>query len=117
MSTAGARADAAVGFFGGVLGGIGGYSGVVPAIWAQLRGWPKDVARAFYQPFIVMRSRDPHRSRHGGARPHGAGIVRAVAARPALGAYRLGLYGRLDENRFRQIFAVILVISGVVLVL
>ena len=51
---AGRWADTLVGFIGGVLGGIGGYSGVGPAIWAQLRGWPKDMARAFYQPFIVV---------------------------------------------------------------
>ncbi len=41
-------------FFGGVLGGIGGYSGVGPAILTRLRGWPKDVARGVYQPFIVV---------------------------------------------------------------
>src|SRR5262245_24413216 len=50
---AGNSADAAVGFLGGVMGGIGGLSGVAPAIWAQMRGWPKDVGRAFYQPCIV----------------------------------------------------------------
>src|SRR3569623_3440796 len=31
---------ATVGYIGGVLGGIGGYSGVIPPIWTQLRGWP-----------------------------------------------------------------------------
>jgi hypothetical protein len=36
-----ARADAAVGFIAGIMGGLGGYSGVLPAIWTQLRGWPK----------------------------------------------------------------------------
>ena len=51
---AGSGADAAIGFVGGILGGLGGYSGVLPAIWTQLRGWPKDEARAFYQPFIVV---------------------------------------------------------------
>ena len=38
---AGRGADAAVGFIAGIMGGLGGYSGVLPAIWAQLRGWPK----------------------------------------------------------------------------
>ena len=41
MPAAAASADAVVGFLGGILGGIGGYSGVLPTIWTQLRGWPK----------------------------------------------------------------------------
>jgi hypothetical protein len=45
--------DGAIGFFGGILGGIGGYSGVLPAIWCQLRGWSKK-SRGVYQPFIIM---------------------------------------------------------------
>src|SRR5262249_46704808 len=32
---AGRWADAVIGMIGGILGGLGGYSGVVPAIWAQ----------------------------------------------------------------------------------
>ena len=47
-------ADALVGFAGGILGGLGGYSGVLPTIWTQIRGWPKEVARGVYQPFIVF---------------------------------------------------------------
>src|SRR5882672_8679406 len=47
-------ADAAVGLAAGILGGIGGYSGVLPTIWTQLRGWPKEVARGVYQPFILV---------------------------------------------------------------
>ena len=53
-SGGGRIADAGVGFLGGILGGIGGYSGVLPTIWTQLRGWPKDVARAVYQPYIIV---------------------------------------------------------------
>ena len=28
-------------FFGGLMGGLAGLSGLAPAIWTQLRGWPK----------------------------------------------------------------------------
>src|SRR3569623_528990 len=45
---------ATVGYIGGVLGGIGGYSGVLPTIWTQLRGWPKEIARGVYQPYIIV---------------------------------------------------------------
>src|SRR5262249_24899355 len=54
VTVGGKVADAVVGFAGGMLGGIGGLSGVLPAIWCQLRGWPKEVSRGVYQPFIIM---------------------------------------------------------------
>jgi uncharacterized protein len=50
----GRTADALIGLLGGVLGGIGGYSGVLPTIWTQLRGWPKETARSVYQPYILF---------------------------------------------------------------
>jgi uncharacterized membrane protein YfcA len=115
----GRAADAGIGFAGGVLGGIGGYSGVLPAIWCQLRGWPKDIARAVYQPFILMA--------HvvtlilvGTVALDRSRLLLFVLSIPAVlaGAYAgWRLYGHLDETRFRQVFAVILVISGLVLVL
>lgn len=52
---AGSRAaDGAVAFASGILGGIGGFVGALPAMWADIQGWPKDRARAFMQPFIVF---------------------------------------------------------------
>ena len=53
--TGGGRpADVSIGFLGGILGGLGGYSGVLPTIWTQLRGWPKEIARAVYQPYVIV---------------------------------------------------------------
>ena len=114
----GRGADAAVGFIAGILGGIGGYSGVLPTIWTQLRGWPKEIARGVYQPFIIVIQIVSL-----------AGImlvtldttafVLLVEALPALmlGAW-IGwtLYGRLDDRRFRQGLALMLVASGAMLV-
>jgi hypothetical protein len=119
ISTGGRAADAAVGFVSGVLGGIGGYSGVLPTIWTQLRGWPKDVARGVYQPFILVMQV---------ATLLGAGFVTfdrfslilIGAALPALlvGAWLGWLaFGRLDERRFRQVLAAIIMASGATLVL
>ena len=51
---AGRGADAVIGFISGIMGGLGGYNGVLPAVWSQLRGWSKEEARAVYQPFIVV---------------------------------------------------------------
>jgi len=50
----GPPADGAVGFVGGVLGGMAGFSGVLVTLWCGLRGWPKDVQRAVFQPYILV---------------------------------------------------------------
>ena len=114
----GRAADALIGFLGGILGGVGGYSGVLPAIWTQLRGWPKDVARGVYQPFILM-AHVTTLALIGVVALDRVGLVLFMAAVPALllGAW-LGwtIYGRLNENRFRQFFAALLVLSGLILV-
>jgi uncharacterized protein len=115
----GRAADALVGLLSGVLGGLGGYSGVLPAIWAQLRAWPKDTARGIYQPFIVFA----HLATLvliGFVAVDLAGVVLLIAALPALAAGGwLGwvIYGRLDDRRFRQLLAALLVASGAALVL
>jgi uncharacterized membrane protein YfcA len=114
----GRAADAGIGFVSGILGGIGGYSGVLPTIWTQLRGWRKDVARAVYQPFIlVMQVATLVLIGVVALDPFGVALI--VAALPPLmaGAW-LGwrAYGRLDERRFRQVIAGLLIASGVALV-
>jgi len=49
----GRRADAAVGLLGGVMGGIGGFSGVLPSLWITLRGWDKELQRSVIQNFSL----------------------------------------------------------------
>jgi uncharacterized protein len=115
----GRLADALIGFAGGILGGVGGYSGVLPAIWTQLRNWPKDVARGVYQPFIVM-AHVGTLALLGVVALDRVGLVLFMAAVPAflLGAW-LGwsIYGRLDEERFKRAFAALLLVSGIILML
>ncbi|MBS0595544.1 MAG: sulfite exporter TauE/SafE family protein [Proteobacteria bacterium] len=45
--------DGVVGAVGGVMGGICGFSGVVPSLWSTLRGWDKDVQRSVIQNFSL----------------------------------------------------------------
>ena len=47
----GRAADAAVGFAGGILGGLAGLSGPLPTLWASVRGWGKDQRRGVFQTF------------------------------------------------------------------
>src|SRR4029079_10965426 len=45
----GRAADAAIGFAGGILGGLAGLSGPLPTLWASIRGWTKDQRRGVFQ--------------------------------------------------------------------
>lgn len=115
----GGAADAAIGFAGGILGGLGGYSGVLPTIWTQLRGWPKDVARGVYQPFILA-AHIGTLALIGAVALDRGGAILIAAALPALalgGWFGLRVYGRLDERRFRQMLAVLMVVSGALLMI
>jgi uncharacterized protein len=118
IEAGGKAADAAIGFTGGVLGVLAGYSGVLPTLWTQLRGWPKEVARGVYQPFILFAHGLTLMS-IGSAGIDRATILMLLASLPALacGAW-LGwrIYGRLDERRFRQALAALIALSGLLLV-
>ncbi|THD65518.1 MAG: sulfite exporter TauE/SafE family protein [Bradyrhizobium sp.] len=50
-SFGGRTADAAIGFAGGILGGLAGLSGPLPTLWASVRGWGKDERRGVFQAF------------------------------------------------------------------
>lgn len=47
----GRAADGAVGFAGGILGGLAGLSGPLPILWASMRGWSKQQRRGIFQTF------------------------------------------------------------------
>jgi uncharacterized protein len=119
VGSGGRAADTLIGLVSGLLGGLGGYSGILPAMWAQLRGWPKEVARGVYQPFILFA----HLATLllvGFVAVDVAAFVLLIAALPALVAGGwLGwlIYGRLDERHFRRLLAALLVASGAVLVI
>jgi uncharacterized membrane protein YfcA len=119
VSGGGKAADAVVGFFGGVLGGLGGFSGVLPAIWTQLRGWPKDVARGIYQPFILV-AHVTALLLIGVVALDRVGVLLFFLVVPAIllgGWVGWLIYGKLDERRFQQMFAGLLVVSGLLLLI
>jgi len=115
----GAAADAGVGFLNGVLGGMTGLAGILVTIWSGLRGWPKDVQRAIFQPVAV--SIFLMSALWLGAR----GTVTLetiklfVIGLPFLLAgtwLGLKLFGRIDEATFRKIVLALLFISGALLI-
>ncbi len=118
--TAGGRpADVGIGFIGGILGGLGGYSGVLPTIWTQLRGWPKETARAVYQPYVIVMQAVTLAGIMWVAFDREALMLLAAVLPPLLVGTWIGwrLYGRLDDRRFRQVLAVLLIASGIMLVI
>lgn len=118
FSWGGRTADAAIGFTGGVIGGMSGLSGILPAIWTQIRGWPKDIARGVYQPFILI-AQSATLAVVGLVALDRVAVLLFLFVLPALfaGAY-VGwkIYGLLDERQFQQMFAILLVLSGTLLI-
>jgi uncharacterized membrane protein YfcA len=120
IKAGGALADAGVGFLNGVLGGMTGLAGILVTLWCGLRGWPKDVQRAVFQPVAVaifLMS-----AVWIGAK----GAITADTMKlfliglPALLAgtwLGLKLFGRLDEAAFRRVVLALLLGSGAVLMI
>jgi uncharacterized membrane protein YfcA len=111
----GIGADVAIGLSNGLLGGLTGLGGVISTISCQLRGWPKDMQRAVFQPvlfvaFVVIS------------------ISQAVAGsitRDTLALYGLGvpfmvaglcsgfkLFGKINDETFRKTVLVLLLFAG-----
>jgi len=115
----GRSADMGIGFIGGILGGLGGYSGVLPTIWTQLRGWPKEVARAVYQPYVIVMQAVTLAGILWVAFDAQGLVLLAVVLPPLFLGTWIGwrLYGKLDDRRFRQALGALLICSGLTLVL
>lgn len=118
--TAGRGADAVIGFWGGVLGGIGGFSGALPAMWGDLKGLRKDAARAIFQPFIVAMQVAAAIGLAFGGFIGRESWVMLLTALPALlvGAW-LGVraYKVIPAEGFRVVLLVLLLLSGLSLVI
>jgi uncharacterized membrane protein YfcA len=114
----GRPADAAIGFIGGILAGVGGYSGVVPTIWTQLRGWPKEAARGVYQPYVIIIQAITLAGIIWVTLDRTGLILLAAVLPPLLVGTWIGwqLYGKLNDQRFRQALAILLIASGATLV-
>ena len=114
----GKTADAIAGAAGGVMGGLGGFTGVVPTLWCTLRGWAKDEQRAVIQNFNLAMQVVTFASYVA------TGIVDAtmvplflVVAPAMLIPTLLGarLYIGISEAAFRQVVLGLLTASGLAL--
>jgi len=119
FSIGGKIADAAIGFAGGILGGLAGLSGPLPIIWASIRGWGKDERRGIFQTFNTSILFAALCLQAAGGMVARDVLWFALVAFPAtvagswLGAR---LYHALNDRNFRDIVLGLLFLSGAVLV-
>jgi len=114
----GRAADGVVGFAGGIMGGLGGFTGTLPTLWCTLRGYERDVQRSIVQNFnlsMLLVTMGTY---------VGTGIVTremlpmfAIVAPAMLIPTLLGtrLYIGISDVRFRQIVLSLLTVSGIAL--
>ena len=115
----GAVADILIGMANGLLGGLTGLGGVISTISCQMRGWPKDMQRAVFQPVlfaafvIILISMS-----FAGAvttetlKLYGLGVPFMVAGLWA----GFELYGKIDDELFRKAVLTLLLFSGLSLI-
>jgi uncharacterized protein len=111
-------ADTAVGFANGVLGGMTGLAGIIVTIWCNLRGLPKDVQRATFQPVaVVVLAMTALWLGVKGSLTFETAKLFALGLPFLLAGTWLGLklFGRIDEAGFRKIVLALLFVSGVAL--
>jgi len=112
---AGRLADGAVGIVNGVLGGAIGFAGIAAVVWCSTRGWPPPEQRAVFQPsgvaVFAMTA-----LWLGGANMIGADTLWLfLIGLPALalGTWAgLKAFGKLDDQAFRRVVLVLLLLSG-----
>ncbi|MGH6663200.1 MAG: sulfite exporter TauE/SafE family protein [Rhodospirillales bacterium] len=119
VNKGGVPADAAVGCLNGVLGGVTGLAGILVTIWCGLRGWPKDVQRAVFQPVAVaIFAMSAFWLGAKGAVSTDTMKLFLIGLPVLLAGTWVGLklYGCLDEGSFRRIVLMVLLVSGLLLV-
>jgi uncharacterized membrane protein YfcA len=115
----GIPADTGIGFLNGLLGGMTGLGGIVVTVRVQLRGLPKDVQRAIFQPVILAAQAMAAISLAFAGAYTNETIKLYLYGVPALSAgvwIGLKLYGKLDEAAFRKVILWLLLLSGLSLV-
>jgi len=110
--------DMAVGFVNGLLGGLTGLAGIIITIWCNLRGLPKDLQRATFQPVavVVFAMAALLLGAKGSLTPETAKLFALGLPFLFAGTWLgLKLFGRINEAMFRKIVLALLFASGVAL--
>lgn len=115
LRTAPRLAEWAVGFGGGILGGLAGLAGALPTMWASLRPWSKAEVRALLQPFnfvvlgltaLILAGR--------GVYTVDLLFLTLLCLPASIIATQFGLwsYARLSSDVFRRLIILLMFVSG-----
>lgn len=115
----GIAADSAIGFVGGILGGLAGLSGVLVVVWTDIRGWSKEHRRGVIQIFnmaILALALVSHVI--SGLFTREVALAAAIALPGTIGGAWLGgqIYRRIADRNYSRMIMTLLFISGVVLI-
>src|ERR1051326_2689150 len=116
MARAGIVGDGAVGIVNGIIGGSTGLAGIAAVIWCSLRGWPPAEQRAVFSPSGgAIFAMTGLWVRGGAGMIRGDTVILFLIGLPALalGTWAgLRLFGKLDDQAFRRVVLVLLLVSG-----
>ena len=119
VSFGGKAADAAIGFAGGILGGLAGLSGPLLILWASIRGWTKEQRRGIFQifNFSVLATSLLVQIVTGFVKPDVFWLALIAFPCTVIGAW-LGArtYHALSDGNFRDVVLGLLFLSGIGLV-
>jgi len=118
LAVGGRLADAGVGVLGGIMGGLGGFTGVLPTLWCTLRGFEKDAQRSIIQNFnLAMLATTMATYLASGVitRSMWPSLAVAVPAMLLPGWLGARVYVGVSDAMFRKIVLGMLTASGVAL--
>jgi len=119
LQAGGRMAETLIGFGGGIMGGLAALSGVLPTVWAALKGWSKAERRAVFQAFnMTILTAMLVASFVQGMIERTSMVALALALPGTLVGNWAGvlLYRRLDDVRFDRIVLGVLLVSGIGLI-
>jgi uncharacterized membrane protein YfcA len=115
MGRDGMVADGAVGIVNGIIGVATGLAGIAAVVWRSLRGWPPAEQRAVFQPSGVAVFAMTALWLGGSGMIGGDTLMLFPLGLPALAISTwagLKLFGKLNDQAFRRIVLVLLLVSG-----
>jgi uncharacterized membrane protein YfcA len=114
------RREAAIGFLGGLVGGLTAMPGAVLTVWCDLRGLPKERQRGLVQPYIaaMQLAALAYLAARGKLPDALINEVLLSLAPLAIGTLLgLALFGRVSDFLFRRVLLSVLLVSGLVYVI
>jgi uncharacterized membrane protein YfcA len=112
-------ADGAIGFAGGILGGLAGLSGPLPILWANIRGWDKHERRGIFQlfNFTVLATALVLQTASGLVETRVIWLALVAFPGTLVGAWAgARVYHALSDKHFGDVVLALLFLSGVGLV-